>query len=605
MEITVLIYLLFLITMCDDKVKIHLSRNDVIEFTHSTQNFVKDVKHTSNKKLKIEFFKKLSIRSVLLVKIEQGKIPMVDKILREDEVRAKYIFKHNVTLDMYQLLYRSNLKRLDKGTVLLVDFLIKPTDVFAFTTKSKFKKMSTNEKMQLLYKETATDHISIDLSKCNLKDNFSYTIYLECYDFELQLQYMAELKKFIVCHSFTPELQQFFIKDYGDGISSELGFNMDTTTYYDSECTSCTKNISCSDHTDVDSSHGCNRTVISTCDISNEFSLSTDNFGEDKLDDFEKYVEQEKKKMQEMHYESDNLKCSPHISIPISPKSDLGGKVEFVNSKTIVDNIPKCHNITNSIPQSIKIISQCNEKSEVESDPIMYPSRSTKKLKKKPYIASTQTTSPFITNIGKGYLFLFSILLVLFFVITTNPFLQTKIYNIINQIKMKYSELQKLYSETDLIKLTKTELHNREMQLKNDIESYYNQLKINTINEEKKNCEQLQNKLYEENIKIQKEQELVIFELQQEKEELKKQLEKIKMQTKKHTTDQCKVSNNRFHTIPFTASSEKHKLYHNIIDYLLWTFVIGVIIVPCTILSIKADIKKIKYKEAIGWYNIE
>ncbi|EED43001.1 hypothetical protein EBI_27574 [Enterocytozoon bieneusi H348] len=230
--------------MCDDKVKIHLSRNDVVEFTHSSQNFVKDVKHTSNKKLKIEFFKKLSIRSVLLVKIEQGKAPMVDKILREDEVRAKYIFKHNVTLDMYQLLYRSNLKRLDKGTVLLVDFLIKPTDVFAFTTKSKFKKMSTSEKMQFLYKETATDHISIDLSKCNLKDNFSYTIYLECYDFELQLQYMAELKKFIVCHSFTPELQQFFIKDYADGISSELGFNMDTTTYYDSECTSCTKDIS-------------------------------------------------------------------------------------------------------------------------------------------------------------------------------------------------------------------------------------------------------------------------------------------------------------------------------------------------------------------------
>ena len=591
--------------MCDDKVKIHLSRNDVVEFTHSSQNFVKDVKHTSNKKLKIEFFKKLSIRSVLLVKIEQGKAPMVDKILREDEVRAKYIFKHNVTLDMYQLLYRSNLKRLDKGTVLLVDFLIKPTDVFAFTTKSKFKKMSTSEKMQFLYKETATDHISIDLSKCKLKDNFSYTIYLECYDFELQLQYMAELKKFIVCHSFTPELQQFFIKDYADGISSELGFNMDTTTYYDSECTSCTKDISYSEHTDVDSGHDGTKTVISTCDISNEFLLSTDNFDEDKLDDFEKYVEQEKKRMQDMHYKADdNLKCSPHVFVPISPKSNPEGKVELINSKTVISNTTRCPSITKPIAQSIEIVSRCDDKSEIDSDPIMYPSRTLKKLKKKPYIASTQKTST-ISYAIKGYLFIFSVLLMFFFVVITNPFLQTGIYSIITWAKAEYYKLRKLYGETDLIKLTKVELHNREMQLKNDIESYYSQLKANEINEEKKICKQLQNKLREENNKIQKEQELIILELRQEKKELERQLEKIKVQTKYCTNKQHKTDHNQFHATPSITSNDKQKLYRNIVDYFLWTFVVGAIIVPCIVLSIRADIKKIKHKEAIGWYNIE
>lgn len=188
--------------MDSDSLKVHFDQHTAIDFKSSTTPIIRDITLFDNILLKVRFLKKLSIRNILLLKIHSTRKTVL-KYLDESSVKTKYIFKHNIPLNIYQMLYKTNLKSPNKQSTLLIEFIIKPSDIREIGSIKEYRKLPSTEKLKYLYNNSATEEITIDLSTCDLKHETQYGISIECFDFELQMQYVSELDKFIHLNSST------------------------------------------------------------------------------------------------------------------------------------------------------------------------------------------------------------------------------------------------------------------------------------------------------------------------------------------------------------------------------------------------------------------
>ncbi|ORD94224.1 hypothetical protein ECANGB1_1003 [Enterospora canceri] len=231
--------------MESDEITVHLNQNERSSFRQSSEDIITETALGSNGLLTIRFSRPVSIRNVVLLKVYGG-VRRVEALLSESQIEAKYVFKHNLPLDAYQMLYRTTMAHAGKGSTLLVEFIIRPGDVAAIGSVAEYRRMTTREKLHFLYSASATDRMAVDLNKCNLRLNTNYGLSIECYDFELQLQYIAEIDKFIVCHSSIQEGNQatgtrhegggiqnkavFSIRDYLDATVSDMTRSDSTTS---------------------------------------------------------------------------------------------------------------------------------------------------------------------------------------------------------------------------------------------------------------------------------------------------------------------------------------------------------------------------------------
>ena len=250
-----------------NSLKVHLDQNTFVDFMNNSSSFIKHVELRDNNQLSIRFIKKLSVRNVMLLKIYANKRSLIN-LLDERTVKSKYIFKHNLALNVYQMLYKTSLDKANKHSTLLIEFIIKPSEIKQFGSVSAYRKLSTNEKLKYLYKQTATDEIFIDLSSLKLQNDVSYGISIECFDFELQLQYISEINKFIELSSnIQDNIKRFSIKDYADVTASELGIS--SSSIFESSV-SCNADV-VSDTTCVDSSE-----IASDTTITENMNVSTE-----------------------------------------------------------------------------------------------------------------------------------------------------------------------------------------------------------------------------------------------------------------------------------------------------------------------------------------
>ena len=180
--------------------RVHFDQHNSTIFRNSNEPCIESVTLLNNQILEVTFLKRLSIRNVILLKIFDG-IKTVEKFLKEEEVNSKYLFKHNLPLDLYQMLYKTTANGNGKNNALLIEFIVKPSDVAALGKLSDYRRMSGTQKVKHLASTTSTKQIFIDLSKCGIEEGFSYGISIECFDFELQLQYVSEINQFIIYNS--------------------------------------------------------------------------------------------------------------------------------------------------------------------------------------------------------------------------------------------------------------------------------------------------------------------------------------------------------------------------------------------------------------------
>ncbi|KAL6122370.1 hypothetical protein NUSPORA_00611 [Nucleospora cyclopteri] len=220
------------------QMRVHFDQYNSTTFRSSKETCIEKVQLLDQKILSITFVKKLSIRNIILLKI-YDQLKTVEAFLSEKEVDSKYIFKHNLPLDLYQMLYKTSSRTVNKSSTLLIEFIIKPSDITAIGSITDYRKLSLSQKIKYLSATTATDHISIDLSKCNIKEEFNYGISIECFDFDLQLQYNAEINSFIVCNPITKlGNRTFALKEHLENTEDSLTTTSEFSITNDSEMTS-------------------------------------------------------------------------------------------------------------------------------------------------------------------------------------------------------------------------------------------------------------------------------------------------------------------------------------------------------------------------------